>query len=448
MQNADTRRSMCPYIVYITGMALLILVCGCETRALTEQTCTITGRIVTTDENAPITGVRVLVAVPEIDQSIAPYPFGRIYTGITDADGRYTIIGVPARTGVSVDLIAKAKGYQTPWSTGNIDEPMPMVILRAGVVEAAGLKLKKGHSSFFSGTIVDELGKPIRDVNVSNNSLIDNSDASGAFEILDERIGKDSGNTIIFVHPDYITTWIDDIFLTPLAEREQMRVVLKSGAKIEGVLLDPNNKPMPSTLVQIKTIGIPVHPYKGAMTNDSGRFSIKGIVPNAYRLCATTPTASGAVVVDLAKNNDNFTLRLATTYTGHSRTVRFLGMTLAEADDALATHWDVRHGSVIVLDPGTEVGEAPFKMVAWSRIFKVQVSGKDNGDVTSLWELFSAIVNEATREPLGVEPVNVGIITTVPSPIGDVSLGVTLKLRTSDIEEARTIMKTLREKRL
>lgn len=445
MKDADGRVPICSCFVYGLGLMLIILVCGCETRPLAEQTCTITGRIVTVDESAPITGARVLVSVPEINLRSLSKGFGLIYTGVTGVDGRYTIVCVPARTGVSVELIAKAKGYQTPWSADNIDEPMPKIILRAGVVEAAELKLKKGHSSFFSGTIVDELGKPIRDVNVSTNSLIDNSDESGAFEILDERIEKDSLNTILFMHPDYISTWIDDIFQTPLAERERMRVVLKSGTKIEGILLDPDGKPMPSTLVQIKTIGLPVHSYRGAMTNDSGRFSIKGIVPNAYRLCATTPTASGEVVVDLTKDNDNFTLRLATAYTGRSRTVRFLGMTLAEADEALSTHWGVRYGSVIVLDPGTEVGVAPLKMATWSRILNVQASGNDNngGDVTSLWDLISAIVNEAARQPQGVVPITVGIVTTLPSPRGDVTSSLLLKLRMSDIEEAQTLMKTL-----
>ena len=431
--------------VNIIGLASLMIMGGCETRPLAERSCTITGRIITADGGMPIAGARVLVVVPEVDQSASPRHFGLTYVGVTGADGRYAIAGLPARTGDSVELIAKARGYRTPWSAGNESEPMPKATLRAGIVEAAELGLKKGDSFFCSGIIVDETGSPIQGVDVSSNRLIASSDPSGAFEIIGEASGRDSLTTVVFTHPDYIDTWIDDISRTPPAERERMRIVLKSGVKIGGLLLDPGGRPMAATLVQITTLGSQAHPYKGAMADDAGRFSIKGIAPGAYRLCATTPTASGGVLVDLTRNAENVTLRLAAEYTGRPRTVRFLGMTLAEADDAMAAHWGVRKGSVIILDPGTEVGgRAPYVLKAWSRIDQVQTVGSDAyRDVGNLSDLLSAMVDQVARRPRGAERVDVGIGTTFPSPRGDVSLFLPVKLSASAGEEARKLLATM-----
>jgi Carboxypeptidase regulatory-like domain len=446
MKREDARGTARAVFVNGAGLMLIILTCGCETRPPTEQTCAINGRVVSAERNTPIAGARVMVTMPRPALGSSD-PFGQVYTGVTDADGRYSIIGIPAWADTPLELIAKAKGYQTPWGRDRIDEPTSKIILRAGPMEVAELKLKKGQTSSFSGTVIDDLGRPLKNVKVHSGRLLDNSDERGGFEILDEGIGADSLTTIAFTHPDYISTWIDDISQTPLAEREQMRIVLKAGTKIEGVLLDPLGKPMPSTLVRIKTLDSKSPPYKGAMTDDSGRFSIKGIVPQAYRLYATTPTAFGAVVVDITKNNDNVALRLVTAYTGRSRTLQFLGMTLAEADEALAAHWSLREGSVIVIEPGTKIdrsGPFAYKMQAWSRIAGVEINGNQYGEVTSFLDLVAAIINASARQLQDdMEQVNVRIVTTFPAPRGDMTLSFMLKLSMSDIEEARTLMNKL-----
>lgn len=447
MRNADAKGTLYVSLRNAIKLALLTLLCGCVTRPLAEQTCTITGRVVAADGNAPIAGARVLVSVLGMDQSTSPYPFGLTYVGITGPDGRYAIAGVPVLADDSVQLIAKAKGYQTPWNADSKDEPLPEVVLREGVVEAAELKLKKGDPFFCSGIVVDEVGRPIKGVTASLSRLIDITDDSGSFQIIDESMQTEPADFVIFSHPDYVSAWINDLTRTPVAERERMRIVLKSGTKIEGVLLGPDGNPVPAALVQIKTLGLPVNALKGAMTNDDGAFSIKGIPPDAYRLCATTPTASGAVVVDATRDQCDVTLRLVAAYTGRSRTVRFHGMTLAEADYALAEHWGVRRGSVMVLDAGAELDQRePFVVKAWSRIYAIHKSGSEAGkNITGLEDLFSEIVDEVARQPRGSEPVSVTFDTVVPSPRGDVTLGATLKMRKSDIAEAQALMKALSE---
>jgi hypothetical protein len=340
-------RSMLGLQILLSG----ILVCGCG-RAL-QREAILSGRVISADQEQPIADARVTFLVPAVEWRDYNRGHKPIFEGKTDIKGSYRM-RIPidqAVTTASVNVFAR--GYLTCW---NVDDycqgTVPdAVVLTAGDVQVKDIKLRRGI--YFSGTVVDEAGRGIHDVFITSNYLCCGpSGAKGDFEIFDMRL---DGGFLNFVHPDYINDFIGDVLAIPEAKRDQMRIVLKSGAQIDGVLIDINGRPVANVLVQ--TIDGP-SPFnsKGKLTDANGHFSIKGLDTGKYTIRARDNFQKGVLQVDARNNSTAVVLKMIESIKKVAApTIELFGMQVADADQALAEYFEVPVGSLVVLEPGKEV---------------------------------------------------------------------------------------------
>jgi Carboxypeptidase regulatory-like domain len=123
--------------------------------SLPSQLDTIRGRVVAADTREAVRKARVDLVAPS-DQ--------RLDSAYADADGRFTFAGVPpgryALSAWKSGYVATAFGARTPW------EPPVLIAIGPGQsIDGVELQIAKGAA--ISGRVVDELGEPLSDMQVT-----------------------------------------------------------------------------------------------------------------------------------------------------------------------------------------------------------------------------------------------------------------------------------------
>ena len=286
-----------------------------------------------------------------------------------DADGKYRleIREITKPTTISVD--AMKPGYRNLVGTLMSGGDAKKIEVSPGATAEASFALKP--SLYLKGIVVDEQGKPVPNVKVSANAqwkkssggverTISNPD--GSFELFNYTVKPfahedDVAKGSVYVsHPDYVSGKINDIYAIAKDERDKLRVVLPTGRKISGTVLDIAGKPV--TDVMIEAFHDDGDDRKATETDANGKFVLRGLVegPTTIRAHALDLKQKIKLPINLDSDKKDLEVRLeAISLPTEPKTFAVLGMRLTDVTPDLQAAYDVyeAHGALI-LDPGND----------------------------------------------------------------------------------------------
>jgi hypothetical protein len=325
---------------------------------------------VTDEAGAPLADVRVRVAIPAVDMRFVDASTDhKQLEARYDAKGDYRleIPGITKPTTISID--AMKPGYRrlvgTLFAGG---DPKSVEVVPGGAVEAS-LKLKP--ALYFTGIIVDENGRPISGVKIASSLAFARGSAGieritsgtdGSFELFGYPAkppgfrGGTSKGPVHFFHPDYIDRRIEDVYALALKERESLRVVLGTGHKVTGTVLDVAGKPVPNAV--IKAIRKDGTHRKATTTDANGKFTLHGLSEGLTLLSARALDIKQKIQLPMAVNSDKTDLDVrlrAIALPADLTTHAVLGMQLADVTPELKSAYDlVNERGALILDPGKD----------------------------------------------------------------------------------------------
>ena len=325
---------------------------------------------VTDEAGAPLAGVRVRAAVPAIDMRFVDADAkDKLVEARSDAKGDYRmeLPGVTKRTTVSVD--AMKPGYRRLVGKLMAGGDARRVEVEPGAEAEAALELKP--ALYFRGTVFDEQGRPVPGVRIAANANTlrssgaierTTSNADGSFELFNYPVEPNAfGNearkgAVHFSHPDYLALTLDDVYALEPNQREALRLVLESGHKVAGTVLDDAGKPVPGATV--KAVLDDGSHRKAALTGADGRFALRGLGGGQTVLTARALGIKQKARVEMALggDKDDLEVRLRTiALPADLKTHDVLGMRLADVTPELKSAYDLYWDrAALILDPGKD----------------------------------------------------------------------------------------------
>jgi hypothetical protein len=363
------RRSHRLTTALVAGFAALPLAAAGQEPKVAAGAPVLRGRVKSKD-GAPLAGVRVRVAVPAADMRFvdASTHHVRLET-VSGADGVYRLAfpDLQARTTVSID--AMVPGFRRLVGTLMAGGDARKIDVEPGKTAEANLDLEPAR--YLSGTVVDEQGQPVNGAQVSANFSFDRgsggiertaSAADGAFEIFNYPVephkfrAMEGKGIIFFSHPDYIPARVDDIDAIAAERRGDLRIVLPTGRRVTGTVLDEAGRPVANAQVEVALdTGAG---RKGTVTDADGKFVLRGLSEGQTSLNARALAIKQKTKLPMALDGDKdgieVRLQPIALPTGLKR-YTVLGMQLADASPELKSVYDLHFDrGAVILDPGPE----------------------------------------------------------------------------------------------
>lgn len=405
---------------------------------------------VTNESDEPLADVRVRVAIPASDMRfVDPTTPHKLFEAKSDAKGNYTveIPGITKPTKVSVD--AMKRGYRR--LSGTLMRGGNALVLDLAPGKAVEAPLALEPALYFAGTVVDEQGKPIPAVSISANAETPNSsggvertasDSKGVFELFNYspepfilRDDTTKGHLYVF-HPDYIDVELDDVYALPNKERDALKVVLPTGHRITGTVLDVAGKPVPDALI-IATRNDGTH-RKGTISDANGRFALRGLAKGVTRLKvrAFGINQKRLLPVGLNSDKDNLEVRLeAIDIPRDLKKYEVLGMQLADVTPELKNAYDLFHEQgAVILDTGHDTDRLKIGQLAEGYCFWI-VGEKRIGSVR---EFVERIVAETAD--IKADVYSVRIVYSFSTVEFDGNNTQYLKLTPDDVRRLRAVL--------
>ena len=334
-----------------------------------SQAAILRGRV-TDEAGAPLADVRVRVAIPAADMRFVDASTDhKQLEARSDAKGDYRLElpGITERTTISID--AMKPGYRRLVGTLMQGGDARSVEVAPGQTAEASLILRP--ALYFKGTFVDEQGKPIPAVKIAANSVFGGgyggvertaSNPDGSFELFNYSVKPNavrdnevSKGYVFFFHPDYIDVQIEDVYALVQEQREALRIVLGTGYKVTGKVVDVAGKPVPN--VMIKAILNDGTRRKATMTDANGKFALRGLSEGPTTFSARALDIKQKIHLPMAVNSDQNDLEVRLqpmSLPADLKRHAVLGMQLADVTPELQSAYDLYHESgALVLDPGT-----------------------------------------------------------------------------------------------
>jgi hypothetical protein len=448
------RRSHRLAITLVAGFAALPLAAaGQEPKTATEAPV-LRGRV-TSKDGAPLPGVRVRVAVPATDMRFvdAGTHHMKLET-ISGADGEYRLAfpDLRARTTVSID--AMVPGFRRLVGTLMAGGDARKIDVEPGKTAEANLELEPAR--YLSGTVVDERGQPVSGVQVSANFSFDRgsggierttSAADGAFEIFNYPVephkfrAMEGKGMIFFSHPDYIGARVDDIDAITAERRGDLRIVLPTGRRVTGTVLDEAGRPVANAQVEVAlNTGAG---RKGTVTDADGRFALRGL--NAGQTILNTRALAikqkAKLPMALDGDKDGIEVRLQPiTLPADLKRYAVLGMQLADATPELKSAYDLFFDrGAVILDPGPEYGRLKVGQLAEGESFWIV----GNKRIAGVREFVDQILTEAGGGATEEYTVRVVFSFRRPDMVG--SNTQHMRLNQVDIRQLKALSERLSE---
>jgi protocatechuate 3,4-dioxygenase beta subunit len=405
---------------------------------------------VTGDDDAPLANARVRIAIPAADMRfVDPTTSDKQLETKTDAHGDYRleIPGTTEPTTISID--AMKPGYRrlvgTLMSGGNAQ----IVKVAPGKAVEADLKLRP--ALYIAGTVVDELGKPIPGVHISANASSDAgsggvertaSNADGSFEIFNYDLAPvvfEDGATrgaVYFFHQDYIDHRIADVYALEAKQRQGLRIVLKTGQKVAGRVLDVDGKPVPKAMVKaIRTDG--TH-RKATVTDENGRFALRGLDKGLTKLSVRALAIRQKALVPVASNTDRDDLEIRLRdieLPADLKTYSVLGMQLADLTPEVKDAYDLFYDSgAVIIDPGKDSDRLQIGQLSESFCFWMV----GNEEVGSVREFIEQILTETANQNAAKHSVRV--VYGLSTPEFDGTNTQYLPLTNDDLKQLQAVL--------
>jgi hypothetical protein len=407
---------------------------------------TLQGRV-TNEAGAPLANVRVRIAIPAKNMRFVNFrTHDKLVDAKTDAKGDYHMKLPEIMKPTTVSLDAMKPGYRRLVGTLMQGGDAKSVKVGPGIAAEASLILKP--ALYFAGIVVNDQGKPISGVEIAaqaNSSSfsggieITNSNADGSFEIFNyppkpvEIRNQATKGVVHFFHPDYVDRTIDDVYALSPHGRTNLRVVLPTGHKLAGTVLDTAGNPVPQAMV--KAIRDHQGHRKATTTDAQGRFVLRGLAdgPTTLSVRALAIKQKAQLPIVMESDKTGLEVRLhAIALPAKLKTYTVLGMQLADVTPELKSAYDLYppQGAVIV-DPGQNSDRLEIGDLAEGNCFWI-VGEKKIEDVRDFVE---RILAEFGRRPTH----RVRVVYTFSSLEGDGTNTQHLKLTNDDIKQLQTL---------
>jgi Carboxypeptidase regulatory-like domain len=324
-----------------------------------------------------LSDVRVRVGVYVLDVAVADpktrivdaRPRPKRLEAKSDAKGEYRLEIPGIRQHTRIVINAVKPGYRSlrgPLMSQGDEKRIEVV---PGTTVEAPLILKAGI--YFAGIVVDEQGKPIPGVivdayayvpGVTSNIEKTVSTSNGSFELfaypvrpLVRRDAVEKGH-VIFVHPDYIDRHIEDVYAIEQNQREALRIVLATGYKLAGKVLDLSGKPVPKAMV--RAVRKDKTHRKATLTDANGNFALRGLSEGLYMLTARALEIRQQTYLPMALKSDQNDLEIRLKpieWPADLKRHAVLGMQLADVTAELKSTYDLFDDrGALILDPGKD----------------------------------------------------------------------------------------------
>ena len=287
------------------GVAPVVPVSTESVRVVLAPTATLSGLVVDAETGRPVSGARLVARAP-----------GAAFLARSGRDGRYAIRGLPPR---SYDLEVDDPRF-VRWSY-SID-------VAAGRAETRDVPLVRGAG--LTGRVVDETGVPVEGAAVQvtrggESGMRDfmrrmrsrgdavRSDRNGVFAA--ERLTPGRGQRLDVRHEAHENRSLGGIDLEPGVTTKGVRVVLRRGLELAGIVVDQEERPLAGVEVELRQ-SFTFRSRRGAMavampdsfpqqeTGPDGRFVFQGLKEGDYTLTASLPGYARATV-DPAKVSED-----------------------------------------------------------------------------------------------------------------------------------------------
>ncbi len=332
---------------------------------------------VTDQAGLPVARVRVVAAIPGMDMR-------KLYVGkdvktveaTTNEQGRYEMIfpAIDKPTDVSIDAM-KPQFERFSGIPMMRFEPLNVTLNPA---RSVGADLQLRPSNYFAGIVVDENGSPLEDIEVHASTCTATSsgwiettrtNSKGKFEIFNypnepfTRGDKNERGSVSFTHLDYLDQEIDDVYQLDEDSRTTLRIVMPFGNLIAGTLRRPNGQPAANVLVRAIASSTS-HVRKAAMTDQAGRFVLKGL-PDGKATVSSHDFAGDEKVqriLDLAADEQELDLQLESISLPRDfKTYEVLGMQMTDVNAEWKAAYDFwSDQGALILNPGNDA--ARFKI--------------------------------------------------------------------------------------
>ena len=411
---------------------------------------------VTDKQGAPLPGVRVRIAVPATDMRfVNPTTDHVLFEARSGAEGDYRleVPGINEPTKVSID--AMLPGYRRLVGMLMMMGDAKTVELEPGKPVEANLALEPAR--YYRGTVVDEQGQPIAGVQIGAYSSSSQrtggvemtaTSPDGTFELfnypveliklLDNEVRKSRVN---FTHPDYIAAQVDDLNPIERDQRESLRVVLPTGQKLAGTVLDTAGKPVAGALVRA---GLVSGTYsKGTTTDATGHFALRGLGRGLLKVeVRAYPIKQKLRVPLLMLNADTANLELKLqpiVLPPDLKTYDVLGMRLADVTPALQAAYDLYHPKgALILDPGPDAARLEIGEIAEGNEFWMA----GNNQISGLRDFIDRIIAETGGRDADIHSVRV--VYNVVTAEFEGTNTQHLKVTRDDLKQLQTLAKQLK----
>ncbi|MCG6925172.1 MAG: carboxypeptidase-like regulatory domain-containing protein [Acidobacteria bacterium] len=274
-------------------------------RVVLAPTATLSGRVVDSGTGRPVSGARLVARAP-----------GAAFLARSGRDGRYVLRGLPPRT---YDLEVDDARF-VRWSH-DID-------VAAGRAETRDVPLVRGAG--LTGQVVDDTGAPVEGAAVqmspggeggmrdfvrrmrSRGDAV-RTDRNGVFTA--ERLTPGRGQRLDVRHEDYENRSLGGIDLEPGFTTKGVRVVLRRGLELVGVVVDQEERPLAGVEVELRqsftfrsrrgnmAVGMP-DSFPRREAGPDGRFAFQGLKAGDYTLTASSPGYARATVDPVMVSED------------------------------------------------------------------------------------------------------------------------------------------------
>jgi protocatechuate 3,4-dioxygenase beta subunit len=415
-----------------------------------RQPAVLRGRV-TNEAGERLTDVRVRVAIAATDMRFVDETTGhKLRETRTDARGEYRLELPDVAMPTKVSLDAMKPGYRRLVGTGMAGGDPIYIEVAPGKVAEASMKLKP--ALYFRGVVVDEQGKPLAGVRIASYEVRNRFSGSmerlmtrsdGSFELFCYPTRQDPISTgpVLFTREDYVSARIADVYALEPKNRDSIRVVLPTGFRVSGRVIDESGKPVAKALV--KAILKDGGHRKAVFADEYGQFTLRGLSGGLTMLTARGSDARQLVHLPLAMkgDRDGLELRLRPVLLP-AGLVRYsvLGMQLADVTPELKEAYDLfRARGVLVLDPGKNVHQLNLGDLTAGHVF----STVGRRPVNSVREFVDSILAEPARGD--ILEVRVQVVSAfVTYGIGFGSSAALMRLTKEQRQELQALAEQLR----
>jgi Carboxypeptidase regulatory-like domain len=414
----------------LAGLVTLPLAFDPHTRSPLENqqpdAAVLRGRVTSKNGGVPLVGARVRVAVPAADMRFIDVSKPHLVVEAkSDGDGRYRleIPGLSGPTKISID--AMMPGFRRLVGTLMAGGDPRDIGVAPGKEAEADIALVTAR--YYHGIVVDDRGEPIAAAQVAANLSIGNSSGGvertatgpdGSFEIFNYPIefqafgGQPSRGRIFFSHPAHISAKIEDVDAIEPGTLTSLRVVLPTGVKLTGILLDASGKPASGAMVEASLTDR--SDRRATVTGADGSFALLGLKKGPTLVVASALTikqkASLSIGLDADKVGLEVRLRALDLPAGLKKH-DVLGMQLADLTPGLRSAYDLyQDRGALILDPGNDYERLKIGELAEGNLFWMV----GNQRVGSVREFVSQVLAETAGRD--VETYSVRVVYSFRSP--------------------------------